>query len=78
VAHVDTSGPAYKAGIREGCIIRQVDGSDINTMLQLRTYIYSKAPGDTINITHLVQGSEQWTTTQATLDQKVKDGLITR
>lgn len=78
VAHVDASGPAYRAGIREGCIIRQVDGSDINTMLQLRTYIYSKAPGDTINITHLIHGSEQWTTTQAILAQKVKDGLITR
>lgn len=78
VAHVDTSGPAYKAGIREGCIIRQVDGSDINTMLQLRTYIYSKAPGDTINITHLMHGSEQWTTTQAILVKKVRDGLITR
>lgn len=78
VAHVDTSGPAYKAGIREGCIIRQVDGSDVNTMLQLRTYIYSKAPGDTINITHLMHGTETWTTTQAVLAQKVKDGLITR
>jgi len=78
VAHVDTNGPAYRAGIREGCIIRQVDGIDVNTMLQLRTYIYSKAPGDTINITHLIHGSDQWTTTQATLAQKVKDGLITR
>lgn len=78
VAYLDNNGPAYKAGIREGCIIRQVDGSDINTMLQLRTYIYSKAPGDTINITHLVHGSDRWTTTQATLAQKTKDGLITR
>ncbi len=78
VAHIDTNGPAYKAGIREGCIIRQVDGSDINTMLQLRTYIYSKAPGDTVNITHLLHGSQQWTTTQATLVKKTQDGLITR
>lgn len=78
VAHVDTEGPAYGAGIREGCIIRQVDGIDIDTMLQLRTYIYSKAPGDTINLTHLIHGSGQWTTTQATLARKVRDGLITR
>lgn len=78
VAHIDTAGPAYKAGIREGCIIRQVDSSDINTMLELRTYIYSKAPGDTINITHLIHGSKQWTTTQAVLAKKVMDGLITR
>lgn len=78
VAHIDKAGPAYKAGIREGCIIRQIDGSDINTMLELRTYIYSKAPGDTINITHLIHGSKQWTTTQVVLARKVVDGLITR
>ena len=78
VAHVDTSSPAYRAGIREGCIIRQVDGADINTMLQLRTYIYTRAPGDSINITHLMHGSNQWTTTSVVLAKKVKDGLITR
>lgn len=78
VAHLDATGPAYRAGIREGCIIRQVDGNDINTMMQLRTYIYSKAPGDSIKISHLMHGSDQWTTTQAILAQKVRDGLITR
>jgi S1-C subfamily serine protease len=78
VAHMDTSGPAYKAGIREGCIIRQVDGIDVNTMLQLRTYIYSKSPGDTINLTHLNHGTDQWTTVPVVLARKVKDGLITR
>ena len=78
VAHVDENGPAYAAGIRKGCIIRQVDGIDINTMLQLRTYIYSKNPGDTINITHLMEDTREWVTTQATLARKERDGLITR
>lgn len=78
VAHVDVNGPAYKGGIRKGCIIRKVDGTEINTMMQLRTYIYSKSPGDTIQITHLEHGNNKWTTTSVVLDEKVKDGLLTR
>jgi len=78
VAHVDPEGPAYKAGVREGCLIKQVDGIDITTMLQLRTYIYSKNPGDTVNITHLMHGSDRLVTSQAILGEKVRDGLITR
>ncbi len=78
VAHVDTTGPAFKSGIREGCIIRQVDDQDISTMLQLRTYIYTKSPGDTIMVTHLMQGSNEWVTTNIVLEQKTKDGMITR
>jgi serine protease Do len=78
VAHVDTAGPAFKSGIREGCIIRQIDGQDMNTMLQLRTYIYTKSPGDTINVTHLMHDSNEWVTTPIVLAQKARDGLITR
>ena len=52
VAHVDRNGPAHRAGIREGCIITRVDDIEINTMMQLRTYIYSKLPGDTIRLYH--------------------------
>ncbi len=78
VAHVDTAGPAYKSGIREGCIIRQVDGQDISTMLQLRTYIYSKSPGDTIMVTHLMHDSNEWVTTPIVLGLKTRDGLVTR
>ncbi len=78
VAHVDGSGPAYKAGIREGCIIRKVDGQQINTMMQLRTYIYSKSPGDAIQINHRMHGTDSWITTTLVLGKKYKDGLITR
>lgn len=78
VAHVDTAGPAFKSGIREGCIIRQIDGQDMNTMLQLRTYIYTKSPGDTINVTHLMHDSNEWVTTPIVLAQKTRDGLVTR
>lgn len=78
VAYVDSNGPAYRAGIREGCIIRQVDGQQINTMMQLRTYIYSRSPGDTLQITHKMHGSDDWVTTALILGKKYRDGLITR
>lgn len=78
IAYIDKAGPAYKAGLREGCIIRQIDGVDINTMLELRTYIYYKSPGDTINISYTVDDSDQWETTQVVLAKKVTRGSITR
>lgn len=78
VAHIDNKGPAYKAGIRIGCIIRKIDDMDISTMMQLRAYLYSKSPGDTINVTHLMHGTDEWVTTPIKLAAKEKDGLITR
>lgn len=78
VAHVDSNGPAYRAGIREGCIIARVDGNEINTMMQLRTYIYSKRPGDTVHIYHKMRSSGEWVTTRLVLAHKERDGLITR
>jgi len=75
-ANVDESGPAFKSGIRVGGIITQVDGRNINTMMQLRTYIYSKYPGDTITVTHINNG--QTGTLQIKLAAKEKDGLVTR
>lgn len=78
VAHVDESGPAFQGGIRKGCIIRRVDEEEINTMMQLRTHIYSKAPGDQIRVTHLMHGTNSWVTATIVLGEKSRDGLITR
>lgn len=78
VAHIDDNSPAYKAGLRVGCIIRQVDGRDINTMMQLRAAIFAKSPGDIIQVNHLMHGTDQWVTTPIQLSNKEKDGLITR
>ncbi len=78
VANVDENGPAAKMGIKVGCIIRQVDGNDVNTMMDLRTYMYTKQPGDTINVTHLMHESNKWVTTAIKLAAKEKDGLLTR
>lgn len=78
VANVDKAGPAFKSGLREGCIIRQVDGTDMNTMLQLRTHIYSKNPGDVINVTHVSKETGEIITVPVKLTAKDRDGLITR
>jgi serine protease Do len=40
VVNLDESAPAYQSGIRLGCVITQVDGNDVNTMMQLRCYLY--------------------------------------
>jgi serine protease Do len=76
VSNVDENGPAYNAGLRLGSIITQVDGKQINTMMQLRTYIYSKKPGDTITITH--RQGDVTKDVAIVLVAKQKDGLITR
>lgn len=76
VANVDNNGPACKNGIKIGGVIKQVDGKDVNTMMDLRAYIYSKKPGDTINVTHLSDG--RTVTVPIKLAAKEKDGLLTR
>lgn len=76
VVNVDKAGPAHKNGIKVGCIITHVDGNEINTMMQLRTYIYSKKPGDTINVTHIDNGTTGVAAIR--LAAKDRDGLITR
>ncbi|ADU73193.1 S1-C subfamily serine protease [Acetivibrio thermocellus AD2] len=76
VANVDENGPAYKSGIRVGCIMTQIDGEEISTMMQLRCVIYSKNPGDVVTIRHISNGKPQ--TVQVRLAAKEKDGLVTR
>ena len=78
VVNLDKSGPAAKAGIKEGCIILQVDSVKINTMMELRTLIYSKNPGDIINVPHIERETGKTMTIPITLSAKEGDGLLTR
>lgn len=78
VSKVDNNGPAFRAGIREGCIISQIDGNTVNTMLQLREYLYSKAPGDAVRLTHLKRDTGKWETATVVLAEKTRDGMVTR
>jgi S1-C subfamily serine protease len=78
VANVDAGGPAAKAGVKVGCIIGKVDGKNVNTMMDLRSYLYTKQPGDSITIKHYSKDTGKWTDIVVQLAAKQKDGLITR
>ena len=76
IVNIDKLSPAYKSGLDKGCLITQVDGRDINTMLELRTYLYSKRPGEAVNITCVSQNEQK--SVNIILSAKEKDGLVTR
>lgn len=76
VANIDEAGPAYEAGIRVGGVITQIDGRDIHTMMDLRSLIYSKRPGDVLNVSYILDGNTA--VSQIKLAAKEKDGLLTR
>lgn len=77
VVNVDETGPAAKAGIKVGCIIMQVDGKDVRTMMELREIMYSKKPGDSIKVTHIGTDGKA-VSIPIRLAAKEKDGLVTR
>ena len=53
VAQITANGPASKTDLKEGDIINSIDGVELNTMNQLKQYIYTKNIGErvTLNIT---------------------------
>jgi S1-C subfamily serine protease len=50
VAKIIPNGPADNTELKEGDIINSFDGREINTMNELREYIYTKKPNDEIRI----------------------------
>ena len=50
VVHISNNSPAVSSGIQNGDIITSIDNVSINTMIELKEYIYSKVPGDTVSI----------------------------
>ncbi len=79
VADVDTNGPAHKqAEIEVGCIITAVDDVEVNTMMELRCYIYRKKPGDVVNVTHLSKETGEFMTVPIRLAARENDHLPTR
>lgn len=53
VAQITPNGPASKTELQVGDIINTIDGVELDTMNDLREYIYTKKPGDVVvlNIT---------------------------
>ena len=50
VAEIIKKGPASKTDLKEGDIIISIDGKELNTMNDLREYIYSKKPDDVVSL----------------------------
>ena len=50
VVQINPNGPASKTGLKKGDIINSIDGVEINTMNDLRSYIYTKKPKDTVKL----------------------------
>lgn len=50
VVQVTANSPAARYGIREKDILLEIDGVKLDKMCDLRCYIYSKQPGDTVQI----------------------------
>ena len=50
VASIIPNGPASNTELKEGDIITSFDGIEINTMNELREYIYGKRPGEEVTL----------------------------
>ena len=53
-------GPGAKAGLKVGDVITRVDSIEINKMSELRRYIYTKRPNDSITVT-VIRGNKEYT-----------------
>ena len=60
VAQITPNGPAYNTELKVGDVITSIDGKTLNTMNDLREYIYTKKPNDevTLNITRKKKNKE--------------------
>ena len=50
VAQITKNGPASNSDLKEGDIITSIDGKELNTMNDLREYIYTKKPNDEVTL----------------------------
>ena len=59
VAQISSNGPTSSTDIKIGDVITQIDNEEINTMSELRKFIYQKNPNDTINLKILRNGIQK-------------------
>ena len=50
VAQILADGPLYRSGLQVGDIITKIDETQIDKMNDLRRYIYTKNPGESVNL----------------------------
>lgn len=66
VSDVSPGGPADKAGIKKGDVIVKIDNTQIKTFVDMRKYLFTKKPGDTVQVTFYRDNKQQ--TVSVTLD----------
>lgn len=59
ITRVTLGGPAQKAGIKSGDIIKKFDDTDITSMKAFRQALYAKQIGDTVSVTIVRSGKEE-------------------
>ena len=50
IAQISLDSPAQKSGLKIGDVITKIDNLELNKMSDLRCYIYTKKPGDEVNL----------------------------
>ncbi len=70
VTQIVKNSPVSKTELKEGDIIVSIDGKELNTMNDLREYIYSKKPNDIVTLQ--VSRGRINKTIEVVLRQKVK------
>ena len=48
MASINRNGPSANSDLKEADIITSIDGKELNTMNDLREYIYTKKPNDEV------------------------------
>lgn len=59
VTTVNEKGPSEKAGVKVSDVITHIDDQEINKMIELREYIYTKNVGDVVKLRIQRDGEEQ-------------------
>lgn len=59
VAQINLDGPCNNSGLLVGDVITKIDNASLNTMSELRNYIYSKSPGEKVMLTTMRNKKER-------------------
>jgi serine protease Do len=63
-------GPAARAGLKQGDVIREINGRKLNDSLELSSVVAELTPGKSVSLKYLRDGKEQ--TTSLTIDDRSK------